>query len=127
MGGYVSSMVRQAKAKRVKAEEQLSMQERQAESDVRQYYNAIVSSMAQIKAYEQAEKSEAIALAGTEKGFKVGLRSNVDVLTALQKYYDSKRALAKARYEYILNRFLLKDATGTLLEDDLEELNSWFN
>jgi protease secretion system outer membrane protein len=127
MGGYTSSMVRQAKARRIKAEEQLSMEERQAESDVRKYYNSILSSIAQIKAYEQAEKAEAIALTGTEKGFKAGLRSNVDVLTALQKYYDSKRSLAKARYEYILNRFLLKDATGTLSADDVEELNGWFN
>ena len=126
-GGYVSAAVRQAKAKQMKAEEQLSLQERQVESDVRKYYNGIVNGISQINAYQQAEKSEAIAMTGTEKGFKAGIRSNVDVLNAQQKYYESKRALAKSRYQYIMNRLMLKDSIGTLSGSDVEMVNSWFN
>lgn len=124
-GGYASASVRQAHAKRLKAEEQLSAQERGVQSDVRKYYNGIVSSIAQIHAYEQAVKSHEIALTGTKKGFEAGLRTNVDVLDAQQKLFSSRRNLAKSRYQYILNRLMLKQASGTLSAGDVEEVNGW--
>jgi protease secretion system outer membrane protein len=124
-GGYASASVRQAYAKRLKAEEQLSAQERGVQSDVRKYYNGIVSSIAQIHAYEQAVQSHEIALTGTKKGFEAGLRTNVDVLDAQQKLFSSRRNLAKSRYQYILNRLMLKQASGTLSAGDVEEVNGW--
>lgn len=123
-GGYVSASVRQARARWVKAGEQLSWQERGVESDVRKYYNSVVSSIAQIHAYEQAVKSYEIALTGTKKGFDAGFRSNVEVLDAQQKLFSSQRNLAKARYQYILNRLMLKQSAGVLAAADVEEVNS---
>ena len=124
-GGYVSASVRQAHAKWLKAAEQLSLQERGVQSDVRKYYDSIVSGIAQIHAYEQAVKSHEIALIGTKKGFEAGLRSNVDVLDAQQKLFSSRRNLAKSRYQYILNRLMLKQAAGTISASDVEEVNGW--
>ncbi len=123
-GGYVSAAVRQAHARWVKAGEQLSWQERGVESDVRKYYNSVVSSIAQIHAYEQAVKSYEIALIGTKKGFEAGFRSNVEVLDAQQKLLASQRNLAKARYQYILNRLMLKQSAGVLAANDVDEVNS---
>jgi outer membrane protein, protease secretion system len=124
-GGYVSASVRQAHAKWLKAQEQLSLQERTVQSDVRKYFNGIISGIAQIHAYQQAVTSYEIALTGTEKGFEAGLRTNVDVLDAQQKLFASRRNLAKSRYQYILNRLMLKQASGTLSADDVEEVNGW--
>jgi len=124
-GGYVSASVRQAHAKWLKAQEQLSLQERGAQADVRKYYNSIVSGIAQIHAYQQAVKSHEIALAGTRKGFEAGIRSNVDVLDAQQKLLASRKNLAKSRYLYILNRLMLKQVSGTLSGSDVEEVNGW--
>ena len=124
-GGYVSASKRQAHAKWLKAQEQLSMQERTVQSDVRKYFNGIITGIAQIHAYEQAVKSNEIALTGTKKGFEAGLRSNVDVLDAQQKLFASRRNLAKSRYQYILNRLMLKQASGTLSATDVEEVNGW--
>ena len=124
-GGYVSASVRQAHAKWLKAQEQLSLQEREVQSDVRKYFNGIISGIAQIHAYQQAVTSHEIALTGTKKGFEAGLRSNVDVLDAQQKLFASRRNLAKSRYQYILNRLMLKQATGTLSASDVEEVNGW--
>ena len=124
-GGYISASVRQAHAKRLKAQEQLMLQERGVQSDVRKYYNSIVTGIAQIHAYEQAVTSHEIALTGTKKGFGAGLRSNVDVLDAQQKLFASRRNLAKSRYQYILNRLMLKQASGTLSVSDVEEVNGW--
>ncbi len=124
-GGYVSAAVRQAQAKWVKAGEQLSWQERGAESEVRKYYNGVVSNISLIKAYEQAVNSREIALVGTQKGYDAGLRSNVEVLDAQQKLFASRRNLAKSRYQYILNTLMLKQTTGPLSLADLEEVNGW--
>lgn len=125
-GGYVSASVRQAQAKRIKANEQLSFKERFVESDVRKYYNGVIICISQIYAYEQAVKSGEVALKGTKKGFEAGLRTNTEVLDSEQKLLSSKRNLAKSRYQYILNRLQLKASVGTLAQSDVEEVNRWF-
>ncbi|MEI7694581.1 MAG: TolC family outer membrane protein [Chlorobium sp.] len=124
-GGYIRASVRQAHAKWIKAGEQLSWQERGVESEVRKYFNGVVSNISLIKAYEQAVNSREIALTGTKKGYEAGLRSNVEVLDAQQKLYASRRNLSKSRYQYILNRLMLRQTTGALSVADIEEVNSW--
>ncbi len=124
-GGYISASIRQAHAKWLKAGEQLHWLERGVDSDVRKYYSGVLSSIAQVKAYEQAVNSHDIALKGTIKGYEAGLRSNVDVLEAQQKLFESSRNLAKSRYQYIINRFMLKQAAGTLTVADINEVNGW--
>ncbi len=122
-GGYISASVRQAHAKWLKAGEQLNWQERGVESDIRKYYNGTISSIEQVRAFEQAVHSHEIALNGTQKGYEAGLRSNVDVLDAQQKLYGSRRNLAKARYQYILNQLMLKQTAGILSATDIDEVN----
>jgi len=124
-GGYVSASVRQAHAKWLKAGEQLNWQERGVESETRKYYNGVMSGIEQVKAYEQAVHSHKIAMVGTKKGYEAGLRSNVDVLDAQQKYFASLRNLAKSRYQYILNRLMLKQTAGIISAADIDEVNRW--
>ena len=69
--------------------------------------------------------SHEIAFAGTKKGYEAGIRSNVDVLDAQQKLYASRRNLAKSRYQFILNRLMLKQTAGIISATDVEELNGW--
>jgi len=126
-GGYSSAQVRQAVAKRMKANDQYNWQERAIVSDVRKYYDGVLNGIVQIKAYEQAVKANEIVLVGTRKGFLVGMRSNVDVLNAQQKLFESRRNLAKSRYQYILNMLMLKDVAGTLAVGDIQEVNSWLD
>uniref|UniRef100_Q3ASL2 Type I secretion outer membrane protein, TolC n=1 Tax=Chlorobium chlorochromatii (strain CaD3) TaxID=340177 RepID=Q3ASL2_CHLCH len=125
-GGYGSSSIRQADAKKIKAEEQYSLQVRQMESDVRKYYNSVAGSIALVKAYQQAVNSREVALKGMKRGFQAGLRSNVEVLDAEQKLFASRRDLAKSRYQYILNLLMLKQAAGVLQPQDVDEVNGWF-
>jgi outer membrane protein, protease secretion system len=124
-GGFVSSSVRQAKARWIKAGEELRLQERGVQSDVRKYYNNVTGTIAQIQAYEQAVKSQETALTGTRKGFEAGLRSNMDVLDAQQKLFSARRNLAKSRYQYIINLLMLRQSAGVLSARDIEEVNNW--
>ena len=125
-GGYTSASIRQAVARRLKANEELNLQERASLTDVRKYYNAQLNSIVQVRAYEQAVKSGEIALEGTRKGFMAGFRTNAEVLEATRKLFETRRALARARYEYILNRLMLRDAAGVLTEEDLAEVDRFF-
>ena len=124
-GGHTSAAVRQAKAKRIVAHEQFNLQERETLSNVRLYFDGLTAAIAQIRAYEQAVKSSEIALTGTRKGYSAGLRSNVDVLNAQEKLYLSRRNLAKARYQFILSRMMLKNEAGVLSESEVYEISGW--
>ena len=46
-------------------------------------------------------------------------------LDAERELYRAERDYAKARYDYVLNRLLLKQAAGDLGEADLVEINAW--
>jgi protease secretion system outer membrane protein len=123
--GYVSSSISQSISRKLKAQEQLRMQEQSTVSDVRKFYNGMINSIAQVKAYEQAVKSQDLAVSGAMKGYLAGFRTNVDVLNSQQKLLESRRNLAKSRYTYILNLMSLKDAVGSLTSEDVRQVNAW--
>ena len=85
----------------------------------------VVSGISQVKALEQANESSKIALEATQAGFEVGTRTSVDVLISLRETYRTQRDYAASRYEYVLNKLRLKQASGLLEEEDLFEINLW--
>jgi len=64
-------------------------------------------------------------LDSTRIGQEVGVRTSVDVLNARQQLFSAKRDLSQARYNVILSQLKLKQATGTLAEEDLQQVNQW--
>jgi outer membrane protein len=83
----------------------------------------VTSGLAQVKALEAAEISSTSALESNKLGYQVGIRINIDVLNAQQQLYSTKRDLAKARYDTLMNGLRLKAAAGTLTENDLVAIN----
>jgi outer membrane protein len=122
-GGYINSKVREASANQQKASEDLESAKRQADLDARSAYLNLVSSVAQIKAYEQALGSSQSQLDSTNLGYEVGVRNSVEVLNAQQQFFSAKRDLLQARYTYLFNVLALKFAVGLLGEADLEGVN----
>ena len=123
-GGYTSASIRQAQARKTKAYDEMEHQERSIVSDIRKYYYAQLNGVAQVKAYEQAVKSHEIALEGTKKGFIAGFRTNADVLEAQKKLLESRRNLAKSRYQYLMSSLMLKYSAGALSIADLEMVDN---
>ncbi|GHY50080.1 outer membrane protein TolC [Vibrio cholerae] len=64
------------------------------------------------------------ALEATEAGFDVGTRTIVDVLDATRRLYDANKNLSNARYDYILSVLQLRQAIGTLSEQDVMDVNA---
>lgn len=123
-GFKVSSKVEQAQYRYVEASEKLEQSYRRVVKDVRNNFNNVGASISSIRAYEQSVVSSESALNATQAGFEVGTRTIVDVLNRTRDLYDSKRKLSDARYSYISSVLALKQAAGTLTEDDIIAINN---
>ncbi|MCL1148224.1 outer membrane channel protein TolC [Shewanella marinintestina] len=123
-GFKVSSKVNQAQYQYVEASEKLEQTHRKVVKDVRNNFNNVGASISSIRAYEQSVISSESALKATQAGFEVGTRTIVDVLNRTRDLYDSKRKLSDARYGYINSILALKQAAGTLNEDDIASINN---
>jgi outer membrane protein len=122
-GGAISSREREAAANYFKAREDLNNARRTAVLNTQQTYLAVVNGIAQIGALEQALVSSQSALESNRLGYEVGVRINIDVLNAQQQLYQTRRDLAVARYNLLVNQLKLRAAVGGLREEDLEAVN----
>jgi outer membrane protein len=57
------------------------------------------------------------------QGQYAGTETTLAVLDAERDLYSAKRDLARARYEFVLSRLMLKQAVGTLNLDDIIEID----
>lgn len=123
-GGQVNSQVKQAQYSFVGASEQLESAHRSVVQNVRSSFNNVNASISTINAYKQAVVSAQSSLDANEAGYSVGTRTIVDVLNATTDLYNAKQQLSNARYNYLINQLNIKQALGTLNEQDLVSLNA---
>ncbi|ELI5732663.1 outer membrane channel protein TolC [Vibrio fluvialis] len=123
-GGNVSSQTKQAEYAYVAASQDLEAAYRSVVKNVRAYNNNINGSIGSVRAYEQSVISAQSALDATEAGFDVGTRTIVDVLDATRTLYSVKKNLSDARYSYIISVLQLRQAVGTLSEQDVIDVNA---
>jgi outer membrane protein len=123
-GFSTTSKIREAISLENQARANLDTAKRAAMQNARAAYLGVQSGLSQIRALEAAEVSSNSALESNKLGYDVGVRINIDVLNAQQQLYSTRRDLAKARYDTLINGLRLKAAAGTLAEADLAELNA---
>jgi outer membrane protein len=122
-GGATSSLIKQAVLNKQKAQDDVQIARSQAELETQRAYLNLSSSIAQVKAFEQALISSQSQVDSTKLGYEVGVRTSVDVLNAQQQFFSAKRDLLQARYSYLVNIIRLKAASGVLAESDLADIN----
>jgi outer membrane protein len=122
-GGGTASRVRQAVLNKQKAVNDVDIARRQTSQETQRAYLNLNTSIAQVKAYEQALVSSQSQLESTHVSYDVGLRTSVDVLNAQQQLFSAKRDLLQARYSYLVNIIRLKTASGVVAESDLVDIN----
>jgi outer membrane protein len=86
----------------------------------------VQSGLGQVKALEAAEASSQSALDANKLGYQVGVRINIDVLNSQSQLFQTKRDLAKARYDVLLGQLKLRLAAGVLKMEDVQTLNGLF-
>ncbi|MBC3764866.1 outer membrane channel protein TolC [Neptunicella marina] len=122
-GGSTQSGVEVAKKNFIADSEERERIHRSVVRSVRSNFYDVTASIARIKALQQAVVSAESALSATEAGFDVGTRTIVDVLNSTRNLYDAKRNLASARYGYIISILSLKQAAGSLSDQDVMDIN----
>lgn len=124
-GGAVSSRTREAGFRLDEVMQTEEQQRRTIMRQTREAYNSVLSGISQVKALEQAVRSNEKALEATEAGFEVGTRTTVDVLNARRELFSARRDYARSRYQYIVNTLRLKQAAGIVTVKDLQQINTW--
>ena len=124
-GGTISSQTRQAVYDYEQMQKQVETQYRKTESNTRQAYRGVLTQISQVAAQKQAIISTHSALKATEAAFNVGTRTIVDVLSAQTHLIQAQQNYANARYDYIIQSVLLKQAAGTLCAEAVQQINIW--
>ena len=115
--------IRETKALEQKAFADFNNAKRTVAQNTRSAYLGLIAGLSQVKAYEAAEASTQSALDANKLGYSVGVNINIDVLNSQSQLYQTKRDLAKARYDVLVGTLKLRQATGTLTPQDLEPIN----
>lgn len=106
------------------ADEVLDQAQRSVVRQTETAYRSVVAGIREVEARRQALVSANSALEATNAGFEVGTRTIVDVLLSEQRFFQAERDYSQARHQFILNQLRLKQAAGSLSEDDLTEVNA---
>ena len=115
--------IRETKALEQKAFADFNNAKRTVAQNTRSAYLGLIAGLSQVKAYEAAEASTQSALDANKLGYSVGVNINIDVLNSQSQLYQTKRDLAKARYDVLVGTLKLRQATGTLTPQDLDPIN----
>lgn len=124
-GLRMHASVRQARHDLEQARQLLISEELTAGRDVRNLYRAVVTEVVRVGARAEAIKSSESALEATQTGYEVGTRNIVDVLLAQRRLFAAQYDYATSRYDYVINLLRLKEAAGTLSEEDIAELSRY--
>jgi outer membrane protein len=70
------------------------------------------------------KSSAKVSMDGTRKGYEIGSRSIIDLLTATTNYAAAQRNYYLALYTQLVARTQLKAAAGVLTPADIEAINT---
>ncbi|MBS3963722.1 MAG: TolC family outer membrane protein [Methylomonas sp.] len=124
-GGGTVSRTRQAEFQYAAAKEDLVKVRRNVDRTVKDSYRAIITSINRINALEANTRSAEKALAAAEAGFEAGTRTMVNLLEVQRNLYRAKSEYARSRYDYLINGVRLKEASGSLSEVDIQQVNEY--
>lgn len=123
--GYaIENRLKETLALESKAESDVEAAKRAVSQATRAAFFGVQSGKGQAQALEAAELSSQSALEANKLGYQVGVRINIDVLNAQSQLFQTKRDLAKARYDVLVGHLKLRQASGKLSVDDLKAINA---
>ena len=123
-GFATQNRIRETLFLRDRASSDLEGTRRSVAQNTRTAYFGVLSGQGQVRALEAAELSSQSSLDANKLGYQVGVRINIDVLNSQSQLFQTKRDLALARYNVLLGGLRLRQANGTLKEEDLLPVNA---
>jgi outer membrane protein len=111
------ALSRASRANVVNIQDQIKLETQTAFQDLE-------DSVAQFQATQQSVTSAKVSMDGTRKGYEIGSRSIIDLLTATTNYAAAQRNYYLALYTQLVARTQLKAAAGVLTPADIEAINT---
>jgi len=125
-GFAVQNRIKETVSLEEKSRYELEAAQRSVELTARSTYFGLLTGLSQVKALVAAETSNQSVVDSTKLGYQVGVKTNLDVLNSQTQLFQTKRDLAKARYDVLLGQLKLRQAAGVLKAEDIQALNGLF-
>ena len=113
-GGANTARVRESVQKKEQAVYALADFKKSLEIDISTRYEVYRRYLDQVKAYDLAMEKAKNSYEETLRDYRLGLVSNLDVLSSLNLYLDSKRNSEKTKIQAMMNLKMLEAAAGVL-------------
>ncbi|MHB1022702.1 MAG: TolC family outer membrane protein [Acidobacteriaceae bacterium] len=123
-GGSIRASVHQAEALSKASRANVENIRDQIKLDTQTAFLALQDSVAQFQARQQSVNSAKLSLAATRKGYEIGSRSIIDLLTATTSYTTAQRNYYLALYSQLVARAQLKAVAGVLTPLDIQAINT---
>jgi TolC family type I secretion outer membrane protein len=124
-GGYAFAKTAESENLVQRANQEYEKELHKNNRKVSQSFLGIKGDIVKIKMLKLAVKSARISLKGNKMGLTAGVKTMTDVLNAVQRLYDVRVKLLKAKYEYMISLLNLDFNAGVLSEYDLHKINKW--
>ena len=122
-GGLTHAQVKQALYQRDADQGVLESQRRQAARDAANYFNLVKDGIEQVNSARDSVDAAQKSLASMRAGYTIGTQSMTNVVFAIEYLAQSQSQYAAARYQFILDKLLLKQAAGSIDMHYLEAVN----
>ena len=123
-GGSTRAGIHQAEALSRASRENVANIQDQIKLDTQTAFHDLEDSVAQFQAAQQSVNSAKVSMEGTRKGYEIGSRSIIDLLTATSNYAAAQRNYYLALYTQLVARTQLKAAAGVLTPADIDAINT---
>jgi outer membrane protein len=122
-GFAVQNRVKETVSLQEKTRAELEAAERTVDQNTRSAYFGLLTGLSQVKALVASETSSQSVVDATKLGYQVGVKTNLDVLNSQTQLFQTKRDLAKARYDVLQGQLKLRQAAGVLKAEDVQSIN----
>lgn len=123
-GGAVSSQTRQAADNYNAAQQQLVSTERKTNQQVVNAYWQVANGVSLVNSQKTALLSAKTKLKSDQRGYEVGIRNSVDLVSSQKTYYDTFQTYQQSRYQYLMAEINLQYLSGTIDEKFLQQINA---
>lgn len=125
-GFSVTSLVREAISLQSKSFEDMEYAKKTSAYEASDSYSRVVSGLIELDSYRRALKNSQKSHEANLLGYKVGIRSNIDVLNSEQQIYTVSLQFIKAKYDALYYSMKLKSSVGELNDTDFFDVNKLF-
>ena len=122
-GGQISAQVAKARAQEAASQYRMDDLKDRIDLNTRTAFLTLKNSVSRLNAARQALDSAKTSLDATRKGYEIGARSIIDLLTSAQTYENIQRDYYQSLYDHVLARVQLKWAAGVINEEDVTAIN----